>query len=124
MIRRPPRSTRTDTLFPYTTLFRSKYRNCEADSRRETRERLKPQAQRIKYQFIRVDIAVSRRLSLNAHYNDIDLGVVIVKSLASCPDRLPREIIRDHVRHPITKPRGNTIKIGAYRSRKINRKTT
>src|SRR3546814_2339141 len=26
MIRRPPRSTRTDTLFPYTTLFRSKIR--------------------------------------------------------------------------------------------------
>src|SRR3546814_3438772 len=27
MIRRPPRSTRTDTLFPYTTLFRSLLRN-------------------------------------------------------------------------------------------------
>src|SRR3546814_15394865 len=26
MIRRPPRSTRTDTLFPYTTLFRSDIR--------------------------------------------------------------------------------------------------
>src|SRR3546814_14639754 len=26
MIRRPPRSTRTATLFPYTTLFRSDYR--------------------------------------------------------------------------------------------------
>src|SRR3546814_5999105 len=26
MIRRPPRSTRTDTLFPYTTLFRSGFR--------------------------------------------------------------------------------------------------
>src|SRR3546814_2862403 len=26
MIRRPPRSTRTDTLFPYTTLFRSRKR--------------------------------------------------------------------------------------------------
>src|SRR3546814_14829995 len=26
MIRRPPRSTRTDTLFPYTTLFRSNAR--------------------------------------------------------------------------------------------------
>src|SRR3546814_2906599 len=26
MIRRPPRSTRTDTLFPYTTLFRSQER--------------------------------------------------------------------------------------------------
>src|SRR3546814_3150553 len=28
MIRRPPRSTRTDTLFPYTTLFRS-CRSCD-----------------------------------------------------------------------------------------------
>src|SRR3546814_3935885 len=28
MIRRPPRSTRTDTLFPYTTLFRS-FRRCD-----------------------------------------------------------------------------------------------
>src|SRR3546814_2084929 len=26
MVRRPPRSTRTDTLFPYTTLFRSRLR--------------------------------------------------------------------------------------------------
>src|SRR3546814_4799789 len=26
MLRRPPRSTRTDTLFPYTTLFRSRSR--------------------------------------------------------------------------------------------------
>src|SRR3546814_3483497 len=29
MIRRPPRSTRTDTLFPYTTLFRSFQRRLE-----------------------------------------------------------------------------------------------
>src|SRR3546814_846055 len=43
MIRRPPRSTRTDTLFPYTTLFRSqrppsvrcgKGRKCKNDARR------------------------------------------------------------------------------------------
>src|SRR3546814_4674987 len=33
MIRRPPRSTRTDTLFPYTTLFRS--RRQRDDDRRE-----------------------------------------------------------------------------------------
>src|SRR3546814_8070466 len=32
MIRRPPRSTRTDTLFPYTTLFRSTCRRV-CDSR-------------------------------------------------------------------------------------------
>src|SRR3546814_3754531 len=30
MIRRPPRSTRTDTLFPYTTLFRSPLRQPDA----------------------------------------------------------------------------------------------
>src|SRR3546814_14209991 len=30
MIRRPPRSTRTDTLFPYTTLFRSADRAADA----------------------------------------------------------------------------------------------
>src|SRR3546814_10342186 len=29
MIRRPPRSTRTDTLFPYTTLFRSRTSRAE-----------------------------------------------------------------------------------------------
>src|SRR3546814_13813066 len=33
MIRRPPRSTRTDTLFPYTALFRSRRRPCLAEHR-------------------------------------------------------------------------------------------
>src|SRR3546814_11242790 len=32
MIRRPPRSTRTDTLFPYTTLFRSGGRDDKRNS--------------------------------------------------------------------------------------------
>src|SRR3546814_17655978 len=43
MIRRPPRSTRTDTLFPYTTLFRSAHfgrqarrTRKDADLRRQT----------------------------------------------------------------------------------------
>src|SRR3546814_18186210 len=35
MIRRPPRSTRTDTLFPYTTLFRSiAYQQCDRRAER------------------------------------------------------------------------------------------
>src|SRR3546814_20814707 len=34
MIRRPPRSTRTDTLFPYTTLFRSRHSRSRAASPR------------------------------------------------------------------------------------------
>src|SRR3546814_13186721 len=33
MIRRPPRSTRTDTLFPYTTLFRSRHGGVRGDRR-------------------------------------------------------------------------------------------
>src|SRR3546814_13781569 len=47
MIRRPPRSTRTDTLFPYTTLFRSHERghgnlrpHHRAGLRQENRRRL------------------------------------------------------------------------------------
>src|SRR3546814_4569084 len=38
MIRRPPRSTRTDTLFSYTTLFRSTYEFCALA---ELRDRLR-----------------------------------------------------------------------------------
>src|SRR3546814_4359520 len=37
MIRRPPRSTRTDTLFPYTTLFRS--HGAKAKKRRRRKEK-------------------------------------------------------------------------------------
>src|SRR3546814_7571282 len=36
MIRRPPRSTRTDTLFPYTTLFRSPLRGARGSAGSET----------------------------------------------------------------------------------------
>src|SRR3546814_8107372 len=49
MIRRPPRSTRTDTLFPYTTLFRS----CAHDTTRQHR------LQRRHFQLV-ADIAVVR----------------------------------------------------------------
>src|SRR3546814_10044508 len=39
MIRRPPRSTRTDTLFPYTTLFRSQASLCRLLSGRHAAHR-------------------------------------------------------------------------------------
>src|SRR3546814_15662224 len=38
MIRRPPRSTRTDTLFPYTTLFRSEQDRGCVSARQSTRK--------------------------------------------------------------------------------------
>src|SRR3546814_18294350 len=37
MLRRPPRSTRTDTLFPYTTLFRSGFEKADAAQRKDRR---------------------------------------------------------------------------------------
>src|SRR3546814_6465882 len=39
MIRRPPRSTRTDTLFPYTTLFRSAIAGCSLHFKAEPLQR-------------------------------------------------------------------------------------
>src|SRR3546814_10388310 len=44
MIRRPPRSTRTDTLFPYTTLFRSVSRR-EAGAGHKRRRATQPSDQ-------------------------------------------------------------------------------
>src|SRR3546814_2720936 len=40
MIRRPPRSTRTDTLFPDTTLFRSTFGQCVGNTTRDRRDRI------------------------------------------------------------------------------------
>src|SRR3546814_6978352 len=42
MVRRPPRSTRTDTLFPYTTLFRSVVRQQWQKDRHEDDDDLRP----------------------------------------------------------------------------------
>src|SRR3546814_9851354 len=52
MIRRPPRSTRTDTLFPYTTLFRSRLRWGAQDQHRRTR---------------RIGVGVGRRQVVHEH---------------------------------------------------------
>src|SRR3546814_6437277 len=46
MIRRPPRSTRTDTLFPYPTLFRSIARSCRLQRRQQVGEEDVPVARR------------------------------------------------------------------------------
>src|SRR3546814_3804086 len=44
MIRRPPRSTRTDTLFPYTTLFRSAVPPAQASLGRRAERGARPAA--------------------------------------------------------------------------------
>src|SRR3546814_10468513 len=74
MIRRPPRSTRTDTLFPYTTLFRS-------DEGHAT-------------------VLLQRRQRLGGALEGDDLGAELLGSLAvvegalDAADRRPLEILR------------------------------
>src|SRR3546814_3079399 len=63
MIRRPPRSTRTDTLFPYTTLFRSGIVSAVGRSNPYAGQQYVP--------FIQTDVAINRGNSggplLNVH---------------------------------------------------------
>src|SRR3546814_1409830 len=47
MIRRPPRSTRTDTLFPYTTLFRSEVAGIAGLRHRQPGQRHRSVVQRL-----------------------------------------------------------------------------
>src|SRR3546814_9463676 len=62
MIRRPPRSTRTDTLFPYTTLFRSD-----------------DDLQRLEAAAVQRDVAVDQAAEGIEHGGDADrLGRVVV----------------------------------------------
>src|SRR3546814_9039404 len=48
MILRPPRSTRTDTLFPYTTLFRSARKILDSKSARFTQPSVKGAEQKLR----------------------------------------------------------------------------
>src|SRR3546814_12823061 len=57
MIRRPPRSTRTDTLFPYTTLFRSL--RVEIAAYWRARERAQLDAERWRDRLLADDAAIT-----------------------------------------------------------------
>src|SRR3546814_7806009 len=87
MIRRPPRSTRTDTLFPYTTLFRS-------------RAALDPQAQQ---RLARIE-QVGRRLQLEGVHVDLALldlhhfaapGLRVQRLAAALERRVDRRALQD-----------------------------
>src|SRR3546814_20377294 len=56
MIRRPPRSTRTDTLFPYTTLFRSLVGEHLLEDRRDALALGEPLAADAREQLGRIDL--------------------------------------------------------------------
>src|SRR3546814_12698588 len=79
MIRRPPRSTRTDTLFPYTTLFRS--------------EAVFDEIERIVGDAVRQRLAVAR----HAHHLPVRLGLHEIR-LALARHRLAVDV-QDAVEH-------------------------
>src|SRR3546814_12387221 len=72
MILRPPRSTRTDTLFPYTTLFRSEVRAPEVDAE-DVGERGHRKAQHAAREFGRVGDREAYRLAdEEGHERDVE----------------------------------------------------
>src|SRR3546814_4686452 len=75
MIRRPPRSTRTDTLFPYTTLFRSA-RVVVVDQPLE----LRPLERGV---LLEVDLDVPRQVGLAVPLRTLGLLVQLVQRRAS-----------------------------------------
>src|SRR3546814_12364585 len=92
MIRRPPRSTRTDTLFPYTTLFRSRIKVAGAIhlARRaapvETEGEWEPA--RLRAQFFLTDVvrpAAARLADAAAHHEQRDDAEI---GRASCRERV------------------------------------
>src|SRR3546814_3318294 len=83
MIRRPPRSTRTDTLFPYTTLFRSTGAKVRIDvPQRGDRMKLIRQAQRNAVE------ALDRRLAETTTHGKILRDMADLFGLDGPPDRI------------------------------------
>src|SRR3546814_4377376 len=76
MIRRPPRSTRTDTLFPYTTLFRSELVAAE-QHRHAAREQERGEQVLDLPQTHRLDARVVR-----SAFRAVVLAVILVEAVA------------------------------------------
>src|SRR3546814_9136121 len=104
MIRRPPRSTRTDTLFPYTTLFRSEMPMAEVVL--DFFDRLKSVSRgyaSFEYEFVRFEAADLVRLDVLVNGDKVDALASIVHRESAYPrgrdlcERMQEEIGRAHV---------------------------
>src|SRR3546814_10803542 len=83
MIRRPPRSTRTDTLFPYTTLFRSP-RTAVREFPCHVGERLRA-LQDSRQCRLRPRLGLRRRLRIGRIGGEEDVGALIKILAAEAP---------------------------------------
>src|SRR3546814_16620854 len=93
MLRRPPRSTRTDTLFPYTTLFRSRPR--DQYIRKQVAGRPVPRARRVGQADISRKFAVFRRRPVPAiaEVDRGDEGIEIGRIIGEIEPRRPFLIV-------------------------------
>src|SRR3546814_14783059 len=91
MIRRPPRSTRTDTLFPYTTLFRSLHLQ---SGRIDAQRRQKPAGPRQEHIARRVEL----RDAADVGGGDVEIAAFgfeeIEQGAASDPETLDEHVAR------------------------------
>src|SRR3546814_20338016 len=79
MIRRPPRSTRTDTLFPYTTLFRSSFAQLPNGASLDRTEAVIRRMTDIALKQPGVESAIAfPGLSINGFTNSSSAGIVFV----------------------------------------------
>src|SRR3546814_17192792 len=88
MIRRPPRSTRTDTLFPYTTLFRSEqYRKKKLNKDEVPVEEFRAECRAYAQQWVNTQREQLKRLGIGGDWDhpyltmDFDADATIVREL-------------------------------------------
>src|SRR3546814_11558152 len=137
MIRRPPRSTRTDTLFPYTTLFRSRKRTAlrQAQGERKSEGPYEPHrdrspgrvaddllplpgAEREQVELFAVDAQQAREKEAAGGAGNQNVAVeraCPVALDAAAPDFVAGPIVADrrgqaHRRHLLARPRGRSEK--------------
>src|SRR3546814_15090618 len=106
MLRRPPRSTRTDTLVPYTTLFRSALRRIEHGEAFEERHAARilaafPCASLLRFGGEAVGIDHGHAMLALADtapgIADLTKGQPALRGIAMLEQRAPQEIGRAHV---------------------------
>src|SRR3546814_16683030 len=90
MIRRPPRSTRTDTLFPYTTLFRSNLHAVGAAVTQALRQPGKTRGQLVLYTSSEPHLSLAKAARF--------VGVGHIRALPAAADRrLPAAALREAI---------------------------
>src|SRR3546814_7586821 len=102
MIRRPPRSTRTDTLFPYTTLFRS---SRASDGALALDARVKPTAVRFRFFYNAGESTRAIMLAKRVAVGSAEAQIAAIPSLS--PGQRAEAASRNPIANTLTSPAGD-----------------